>query len=57
MRRLLPLLALALISACHQRRTFDEHYNSTAADIHNRAVDLDRQAKDDNSALEAKNVR
>ena len=57
MRRLLPLLALTLLSACHQRRTFDERYNSTASDIEKRAADLDRQAKDNNSAREANDVR
>lgn len=57
MRRFLPLLALALLSACHQRRTFDERYNSTASDIGNRATDLDRQARDDNSAREANDAR
>ena len=46
MRHFLPLLALALLSACHQRQTFDERYNSTASDIEKRAADLDRQAKD-----------
>lgn len=50
MRRLLPLLALALLTDCHQRRTFDDRYNSTAADIEKRAADLDRQAKDNHSA-------
>ena len=50
MRRLLPLLALELLSACHQHRTFDERYNSTASDIERRAADLDRQAKDNNPA-------
>ena len=57
MRRFLPLLALALLSACHQRRSFDDRYNSTAADIEKRAADLDRQAKDNNSAREANDVR
>ena len=57
MRRFLPLLALALLSACHQRRTFDERYNSTASDIEKRATDLDRQARDDNSAREANDAR
>ena len=57
MRRFLPLLALALFSACHQRRTFDERYNSTAADIEKRAANLDRQAKDNNSARGANDVR
>ena len=49
MRRLLPVLALALLSPCHQRRTFDERYNSTASDIEKRATELDRQAKDNAS--------
>lgn len=57
MRRLLPVLALALLSACHQRRTFDERYNSTASEIEKRAADLDHQANDNNSAREANDVR
>ena len=57
MRRLLPLLALALLSACQQRRTFDERYNSTASDIEKRAADLDRQAKDNRSAHGSNIVR
>ena len=57
MRRFLPLLALTLLSACHQRRTFDERYNSTAADIEKRAANLDRLAKDNNSARGANDVR
>ena len=57
MRRLLPLLALALLSACHQRRTFDDRYNSTASDIEKRAADLDRQAKDNNSTRVGNAVR
>ena len=56
MRRLLPLLALVLLSACQQRRTFDERYNSAASDIEKRAADLDRQAKVNNSAREANDV-
>lgn len=57
MRRLLPLLALALLGASHQRRPFDERYDSIASDIEKRAADLDRQAKDNNSAREANDVR
>ena len=57
MRRFLSLLALALLSSCHQRRTFDERYNSTASQIEKRVADLDRQAKDNNSAREADDVR
>ena len=57
MRRLLPVLALALLSACHQRRTFDERYNSTASEIEKRAAGLDHQANDNNSAREANDVR
>ena len=57
MRRFLLLLALALLSACHQRRTFDERYHSTASDIEKRAADLDRQAKDNNSTRRGNAVR
>lgn len=57
MRLLLSLLALALLSACHQRRSFDDRYNKTAADIEKRAADLDRQAKDNNLARDGNDVR
>lgn len=44
MHRLLPMLMLSLLSACHQPAAFDDRYNATANEIEQRAAALDKQA-------------
>lgn len=50
MRLLLAILAVSLLSACHERRSFDDRYNSTANEIEQRAAALDNQASGNRSA-------
>ena len=51
MRPLLtPLIALALAS-CGQEPSFDERYNETAANIEERAADIDQELNSGNATL------
>ncbi|MEO5773461.1 MAG: hypothetical protein ABIQ32_05015 [Sphingomicrobium sp.] len=38
------MLMLALLTACQERRTFDDRYNATTNEIEQRAGTLDKQA-------------
>ena len=44
MRRLMVLIVPVFLTACHDRRSFDERYNVTTNEIDERASALERQA-------------